>query len=32
VRVPPSLAGKGEVPIVVIVDGKRANTVTVNIR
>ena len=32
VRVPPSLAGKGEVPIAVTVDGKRANTVTVNIR
>jgi len=32
VRVPPSLAGKGEVPIAVTVDGKRANTVTVSIR
>jgi len=32
VRVPRSLAGKGEVPIAVTVDGKRANTVTVNIR
>jgi uncharacterized protein (TIGR03437 family) len=31
-RVPPALAGKGEVPIELTVDGKRANTVTVNIR
>lgn len=32
VRVARSLAGKGEVPILVSVDGKRANMVTVNIR
>jgi uncharacterized protein (TIGR03437 family) len=32
VRVAPSMAGKGEVPILVTVDGKRANAVTVNIR
>jgi|GEM_PF-3014355 len=32
VRVPPELAGKGEVNIVLTVDGKTSNTVTVNFR
>lgn len=32
VRIPAALAGKGEVPVVVTVDGKKANPVTVNIR
>ena len=32
IRVPRSLAGRGEVDVVVLVDGKAANTVRVNIR
>jgi hypothetical protein len=32
VRIPRSLAGRGEVNVVFTVDGKTANTVTINIR
>ncbi|MBM3746892.1 MAG: DUF3748 domain-containing protein [Acidobacteria bacterium] len=32
VRIPRALAGKGEVPVVLTVDGQKANAVTVNIR
>jgi uncharacterized protein (TIGR03437 family) len=32
VRIPRPLAGKGEVPVVLTVDGQKANAVTVNIR
>jgi uncharacterized protein (TIGR03437 family) len=32
VPLPPSLAGRGEVPLVVMVDGKASNTVTVRFR
>lgn len=32
VRIPRNLAGRGEVPVVLNVNGKRANTVTINIR
>jgi uncharacterized protein (TIGR03437 family) len=31
-RVPPRLAGSGEVNVVLVVDGKKSNTVTINIR
>jgi hypothetical protein len=30
--VPPRLAGSGEVNVVLVVDGKKSNTVTINIR
>ncbi|MEK7407617.1 MAG: hypothetical protein AAB225_21270 [Acidobacteriota bacterium] len=32
VRIPRALAGKGEVPIALTVDGQKANAVTVSIR